>query len=128
MDKIVINGKELSTSVAITEEEHNNGLMYEKQAYVMTFPYDTLAIRKFWMKNTQVPLDIIFLRAGKVVDVCRGLPLSEEFIGPNIATDMVIEMPLGMARACGIFQGTPVDVKFSTKTLLKKFVYDSDTE
>lgn len=121
-DKIIINGYEFHTAVAVTEDEHINGLMFKTKAFVMSFPYDTLAIRKFWMKNTQVPLDIIFCLNKKVINICYGKPYCEDFIGPNEPTDLVIEMPMGFAKQYNINSGDAVKLQCSRKTQLKKFL------
>lgn len=122
-DKIIINGKEFPTLVALTEEEQEQGLMYRSwPPPVMTFPFDKEARRKFWMKNTPSPLDIIFCRSGKIVDICSGQPLSEMFLGPNEPTDLVIELPAGTASKNSFQTGNEVKLSYSVPTLAKKWV------
>ena len=52
MDKVSIGDNVLDTLVAVTEEEHNKGLMRTPwPPPVMSFPYETAEVRKFWMKK-----------------------------------------------------------------------------
>lgn len=122
-DLIIINGTDVPTLVAITEEEQVNGLMHRLwPPPVMAFPFEKSAVRKFWMKNTPSPLDIIFCKANRVVDICRGEPYSESLIGPNKPTDLVIEMPAGQAKNLSIEAGNEVKLKLSVATVAKQFI------
>src|ERR1700749_4156598 len=103
MDYIVINENIIGTIVAVTEAEHARGLMFKPWPQpVMTFPYRKAEARKFWMKNCPGPLDLIFCRAGKVIKIVTGQPYSELHIGPDEPTDLVVEMPAGMAKILNI--------------------------
>jgi len=122
MDKIIINGKEFITMVAISEEEQEKGLMYVSwPPPIMTFPFKKADFHKFWMKNTICPLDIIFCMAGKIVDICSGKPQDLTFLGPDAKVDMVVEMPAGTTNKCDIKIGNSIDIKYSINTLAKKF-------
>jgi uncharacterized membrane protein (UPF0127 family) len=73
LDKIYVNGKWFNTEVAISEAEQAKGLMFKEwPPPVMVFPYKDATIRKFWMKNTVSPLDIVFCREGKFVEILKG--------------------------------------------------------
>lgn len=121
LDKILINNQiEIPTKVAITEEEHIRGLMFQKEAYILAFPYDRLAIRKFWMKDTFVPLDIIFCCAGQIIKICSGIPLDETLVGPDFLCDLVIEMPAGYAKKYGFYNNmNTVKLQLCRKTQLR---------
>jgi uncharacterized membrane protein (UPF0127 family) len=121
-DYIVVNGNKIVTKVAITEEEQETGLMGQLwPPPVMSFPFQSKAVRKFWMKDTPSPLDIIFCNSGTVVGVYPGEPYSEYFLGPNSAVDLVIEMPRGEANKLSISVGTNVELKYSIVSLGKKY-------
>lgn len=110
------------TLVAITDEEQERGLMYANwPPPVMSFPFNTEAKRKFWMKNTVSPLDIIFCKAGKIVQICSGEPLSEKFVGPNEPTDLVIELPAGTSSKHAFHPGDNVKLHLSVPTLAKHY-------
>lgn len=118
MDQIVIGENVIGTVVAITEQDHVRGLMFKPwPPPVMTFPYKTAEVRKFWMKNTPSPLDIIFCRAGEVISVFMGEPGSMRHIGPDEPVDLVVEMPFGMAQALGIGPGQSVKLCQSISTI-----------
>jgi uncharacterized membrane protein (UPF0127 family) len=120
MDRIIVGENSIPILVAITEEDHEKGLMYRKEPASMIFPYEKLAVRKFWMKNTYVPLDIIFCRAGKVVEICYGCPMDNTLVGPETPTDLVVEFPYGTSSALDLKIGDRIDVKLSNSTKLKQ--------
>lgn len=122
-DKIIIGKYSFNTIIAITEDDHINGLMYKKwPPPIMSFPYNKAEVRKFWMRNTISPLDILFCFSGKVVDICLGKPLSLELLGPDQPTDLVIELPKGTVSKCSICVGDSVDLKYSVGTLGRKIL------
>lgn len=113
MSKVYINDRYFPTLVARTPEEHSRGLMFKPfPTPVMCFPYNTASVRKFWMKNTISPLDIIFCKKNKIIAICAGKPLSTELVGPNEPSDLVIEMPLGTAAKNGFKVGDSVRLEW----------------
>jgi uncharacterized membrane protein (UPF0127 family) len=66
-------GKELCTfkaALAVTPEEQTRGLMFRKELSPgsgMLFVNENEAMRFFWMKNTYIPLDILFISSSKEV-------------------------------------------------------------
>ncbi len=119
-DEIIISGHRFPALVAITDKEHETGLMWRKwPPPVMIFPYKNATVRKFWMKNTLSPLDILFCRGNKIVDICYGEPLSTRMIGPDAPTDLVIELPHGTVKERGIRIGDQVRPVLSNKTIAR---------
>lgn len=119
-NKIIIGKHSFNTAVAITEQEQSLGLMYQRKPMVMCFPFEKSAIHKFWMKNTLIPLDIVFCKNNKVASIHKGIPLSEEFVGPNFHTDFVAELPFGTVKEKNISIGDSVSLIYSVDTLAKK--------
>ena len=75
--KIEIGDKEYNVEVARTEEEKVKGLQ-EKESLGedegMLFVYDEPQEIAFWMKDTAIPLDIVFMdEDGEVISVKQGL-------------------------------------------------------
>ena len=104
---IVLGDNRFPTKIALTEEEQRRGLMWaEWPPPVMTFPYNGPGLRKFWMKNTVSPLDIVFCRNNRVIGIYKGEPMSTSLIGPDSLSDMVVELPAGTARKLGITIGS----------------------
>jgi uncharacterized membrane protein (UPF0127 family) len=121
-DKIIIGNNEFEVIVAVTEQQQAKGLMgVPWPPPVMAFPYDFPGTRKFWMKNTVSPLDIIFCNAGKVVAILEGEPMSTKNIGPDCLCDLVVEMPKGMAVGNNIKIGDPIKLRRSLISVAKQY-------
>jgi uncharacterized protein len=95
--------------VAATPEQQERGLMFRKSLAGdrgMIFPYDPPSDVSFWMKNTLIPLDIIFIRAdGTIVRIthAKSLDLSPLPAGEPVAA--VLEIRGGRAAELGIKEG-----------------------
>lgn len=106
---------DLHLEVARTDPEMERGLMYRTAIAPhtgMLFVFQTDAPVEFWMKNTLVPLDMIFIAAdGTVRKIYAGVPapapnVSDEKIPrePGVAK-YVIELGAGEAQRDGITEG-----------------------
>ena len=63
----------------------------------------------FWMENTPLPLDIIYVSAaGRVLNVRRGQPYSREVLDSAGVTADVIELAAGEAERIGLKTGDRV--------------------
>ncbi len=93
-----------------TEPERERGLMYRKSMsrdHGMLFQYPTEQPVTFWMHNTYLPLDMVFIdRSGHVVSVARDAkPMDDTLIpsgGPALG---VLELDAGVAGAIGLKPG-----------------------
>ena len=95
------------------EKERNRGLMYRKHLADnrgMLFHYDPAQDVAFWMKNTYIPLDIIFIGAdGTIITIAANTtPLSLDRIPSNGVTRGVLEINGGFAEKLGIKVGDRV--------------------
>ncbi len=67
----------LSVEVASTESQRSMGLMYRDNLDLnrgMLFVFEYPAIQRVWMKNTLIPLDVLFVSAkGEIVSIHKGL-------------------------------------------------------
>ena len=60
----------------------------------------------FWMKNTPMPLDLLFIgKDGRIRDILPGEPFSEASISPGEPVRFVLELKRGMAEKAGIKDG-----------------------
>ena len=107
MDSSVsIKGQVFPAVIAVTEAEQLRGLMFQEwPPPIMAFPAVTASYRKFWMKNTISPLDIVFCRDNKVIGVFSGEPLSTALVGPEEPSGLVVELPAGYAAKLGLVVG-----------------------
>lgn len=100
-----------NVEIADDYSERSKGLMnrdFMASNSGMLFVYDRPSAVNFWMRNTLIPLDIIFADSRGVVQHvhANALPLDETPIpgGPNI--QYVLEINGGLAQAIGINVGT----------------------
>ncbi len=99
--------------LAATPARHEQGLMYVKSLPPnkgMLFLFDRPQITSFWMKNTLIPLDLLFIAAdGRVIRIAESAtPLSLEPIGSMGMTTGVLELAGGTSEALGIKPGARV--------------------
>ena len=105
------NGEHRFTvEVAATPEQQARGLMYRRSLAGnrgMIFPYDPPQPVGFWMKNTLIPLDIIFIRAdGRIARIAANtVPHSLEPVGSGEPVATVLEIRGGRAAELGINAG-----------------------
>lgn len=97
--------------IADTDKERALGLMNRKKlaaSSAMLFVFDTPRHATFWMKNTLIPLDIIFLDAAGRVKKVHSLaqPLDETTIDGGEDVAYVLEIKGGLAKRLGIDAGS----------------------
>ncbi|MBN3897730.1 MAG: DUF192 domain-containing protein [Nostoc sp. NOS(2021)] len=116
---IVPNGTTIQLEVAQTPEQQEMGLMYRPALpddRGMLFPFPSAQPVSFWMKNTPMPLDIVFLHKGIVQYIQAGTPpcASEPCptYGPNTPIDKVIELRSGRAAELKLKVGDIVKIEF----------------
>ena len=103
-----------TVEVARTREEQATGLMNRQQLAPdqgMIFPFETERVASFWMRNTLIPLDMIFIRAdGSITNIeANTVPLSEEPVLSHEAVVAVLEIPGGRSAELGIKPGDKVE-------------------
>ncbi len=115
----MIGDRSFELEVARTEQQQATGLMYRKSLANnrgMLFTFEPPQPVRFWMKNTLIPLDMIFLRNGKVVAIAAAVPSCKTKTCPTYGTpspiDQVIELRGGRAKEIGLKVGEQVKIKF----------------
>ena len=79
---VEINGQNFRVWLALTDEEHTEGLMHVPESEIgddqgMLFVFPDEQVRSFWMRNTITSLDIAFARAdGRIVKIHTMPPLT----------------------------------------------------
>lgn len=102
-----------NVEVARTAAEQERGLMFRQSLAPragMLFPFDPPQTAVFWMKNTYIPLDMIFIRAnGTIARIAANTtPLSLEPVSAGEAVAAVLEIAGGEAARAGIRPGDRV--------------------
>lgn len=102
-----------SVEMATTDEEKQTGLMYRKEladGKGMLFDFNPEQEVSMWMKNTYVPLDMIFIRAdGRILRIAENTePLSTRIISSGGPARAVLEVVAGTAQKYGIRPGDRV--------------------
>lgn len=99
--------------LALSPSEQARGLMFREKLddfAGMLFVFEKDDFRHFWMRNTLIPLDLIFIDTRyHVVDIHRGAkPLDETVISSKKPCRYVLEVNAGMGERCGVRPGTRV--------------------
>ena len=105
-----------SVEVAATNEERSKGLMFRRELGArqgMLFLFPKPGRLSFWMKNTLIPLDMIFVSSDwRVVGVvANAVPLTEDPRMVEGESQYVLEFAGGTAAREGIVAGGKVAVK-----------------
>ena len=108
-------GQETPIDVEIADDpkEKQLGLMFRTelpQGTGMLFPYDSPREITMWMRNTYIPLDMVFIRPDGTVHRIeeRTEPLSERIIASQGPVSAVLELPGGDAERLGLKPGDRV--------------------
>ncbi|MES2254609.1 MAG: DUF192 domain-containing protein [Pseudomonadota bacterium] len=102
-----------SMEVAADDESREKGLMYRTAMAPdagMLFDFHTPQLVSFWMENTVLPLDMLFVRSnGTIARIkANATPYSRENIPSGEPIQLVIELNAGRAAALGITEGAKV--------------------
>ncbi|MCY4172025.1 MAG: DUF192 domain-containing protein [Bacteroidetes bacterium] len=100
----------LSIEIADTDSLRERGMM-QRTSFPsnsgMLFLFDTQEIRQFWMGNTPMSLDLIFIsNDSTIVDISKyAKPYSDDPIISGAPAQYVLEVPAGFADTQGIVEG-----------------------
>ncbi len=102
------------TEMAFSPQDQARGLMYRKELATnkaMLFVFDEIREASFWMENTLVPLDMLFIdETGKIVHVHKmAKPLDRSPIPSGQPVKAVLEILGGEADKQGIKVGDTID-------------------
>ena len=102
-----------NVEVAKTIEERSTGLMYRKKLLNnegMLFIFPREKIIQLWMKNTYIPLDVIFISENKViVDIKKNMEkLSETIVKSKVKSRYALEFNAGLINKLNIEIGDKV--------------------
>jgi uncharacterized membrane protein (UPF0127 family) len=115
---VIINHHRFQVELAVTIEQHQKGLQRREslapdQGMLFVFPEPRPA--SFWMKDTLIPLDILFFDVdGKVVQIfhnaqpCEFSPCKIYASGEPVRH--VLELPAGSAKKASIMLGNKIEI------------------
>jgi len=112
---------EIAVDLAVSPDQRAQGLMFRQELGKdegMLFLYPSDRIATMWMKNTLIPLDMLFIAAdGRVVRITeRTVPQSTETISSEEPVRAVLELNGGTAARLGIEAGAVVRLPASAAT------------
>lgn len=109
-DGVIETTHAFDTEIAATIDEQARGLMFRTSLgddKAMIFPYQTPEILSFWMKNTVISLDIIFINEdGSIANIARDTePYSLDSVSSINPAIAVLEVRAGLTKELGIKKG-----------------------
>jgi uncharacterized protein len=118
--------QKFSIWTALTPQQQMQGLMFVRELPAdrgMLFIEERPKITSMWMKNTYIPLDMLFIDSrGKIVRILANTkPFSLEVLSSQVSVKAVLELRGGEAAKRGIrVGGTVTHAQFGSKTRNKK--------
>lgn len=113
------SGAVYSVELALTPEDQAFGLMFREslpERTGMLFLFSETAPHRFWMKNTMIPLDMIWMdEAGKVLFISADTPPCKadpcQNYGPDVPVRTVLEIAGGKAEKEGVRVGFKLKIE-----------------
>jgi uncharacterized membrane protein (UPF0127 family) len=109
------NAPTADVELMLSDEHRERGLMYRTSMpddHGMLFVFPDSDVRSFWMHNTCIPLDMLFVASdGFVTGVLESVPtMNDEARSVPCAAKYVLEMNAGYARAHGVKAGQSIKI------------------
>jgi len=104
------HGKSVTAELAVTDEERQRGLMFREKLLPdqgMLFVFEEEGLYSFWMKNTLIYLDMLWLdKERRIVHIARNVPPCKEDPCPSYSPERpglyVLELATGAADRLGL--------------------------
>jgi uncharacterized membrane protein (UPF0127 family) len=108
------NGEHVfNAQLAASLQQQERGLMFRRSLAPdegMLFPYDPPSPVSFWMHNTLIPLDMLFIRAdGTIARIATAKALDDTPVAAGEPVAAVLEIRAGRAAELGIRAGDRTD-------------------
>lgn len=109
----------LKVKLVTTDEDKKRGLMFRQylnQYEGMLFEFEN-GLNSVWMKNTYIPLDVLFLdKRFKVIGFSENtVPLSLNSVGIKIPSDYILEVNAGWIKNSNIKIGDTINFEYINK-------------
>ena len=117
--EVTIGSSKFYVEVASDDPSRSKGLMFREnleEERGMLFVYDDSEVRHFWMKNTLIPLDMLFMdEQNRIKKIRSAVPCKSsvcERYGSEVPVKYVLEIRGGLAEEKGIKEGDYVGIRF----------------
>ena len=107
----IINNQQIPLEIMSTPDAKATGMMGRDQLDGgMLFPFEEIGERSFWMKDCNIPLDILFISGNKINSISENCQPCEEVSCPNYSGvgDKVLELPSNFCSLNNIGVGDEV--------------------
>lgn len=111
----------VDVEVARTQDELRAGLMYRtelREGSGMLFIFDQPVNLSFWMKNTLIPLDMIFISEDlRIIKIEKNVPPCRTSVCPSyggVTGKYVVEVNAGFSDSAGIEEGDVVSLSIKS--------------
>lgn len=113
IDSIGTVKKEIKIEIADNDYEQQTGLMYRKHMDThkgMLFIFDKSEVKSFYMKNTYISLDIIYIDAeSQIINIVKNAdPLNESSLFSGAPAKYVLEINAGLSEKWGVKKGDKI--------------------
>jgi uncharacterized membrane protein (UPF0127 family) len=115
---MLLDGKRYRLEVTTTQAQAQKGLMYRThlpKQHGMLFRFQPARKISFWMKNTLIPLDMLFVREGEIRHIVQGaVPCTAEpcvTYPSGTEVDTVVELPAGTVQKNRIEPGGRIQLE-----------------
>ncbi|MFH0832785.1 MAG: DUF192 domain-containing protein [Candidatus Aenigmatarchaeota archaeon] len=107
----------VNAEIADTPAERTQGLMFRKsldEDNGMLFIFESNGYYSFWMKNTYIPLDIIWINNNHVIHIEHAIPCNDSCISyyPNSSARYVLEVNGGFTDRYNIRIGDTITIDY----------------
>jgi len=122
---VLLGGRlSLRVEVAVTVEEQARGLSGRPGLLPgtgMLFAYPAAGFRSMWMLGMRFPLDFLWIREGRIVDLFERIPPPRPGEGPISVSspepaEYILEVPAGLIRAHGLRRGDAAEIRLDRKS------------
>ncbi|MBI4390301.1 MAG: DUF192 domain-containing protein [candidate division NC10 bacterium] len=122
---VLLGGRvRVRVEVAVTEEEKARGLSGRAglpPGTGMLFPYPAPGFRSMWMREMRFPLDFLWIRDGRVVDLFEEVPPPAPGETPRTVASpepaqAILEVPAGFIRTHRLRRGDAAEVRLDRKS------------
>jgi|TARA_R110002020_G_scaffold150401_1_gene327063 uncharacterized membrane protein (UPF0127 family) len=108
----IINNQHIPLEIMTTPQAKSTGMMgRDSLDGGMLFPFNEIGEKSFWMKDCNIPLDIVFISGNKITDISENCQPCEEINCPSYRGigDSVLELPGGFCNKNNVSSGDRIN-------------------